>query len=1029
MRAHVVLPLIAVAALLAIPLRATTVVMRNDEWLVRTSEAIITGTVVQSETRLGSTNHIETVYRMAVDEVLKGEFTQSIDVVVPGGRLGDRMEVVSGSPVYASGRRYLIFLMRDRDAHWTTHDLALGRFEFQGSRLTRDLSDIGGAIAEGPRDGIAFLDFIRREVRQATRRVTSDFKAAPLAFDLDLESATTIGAAAWTNDSQSDVSYSMSTIGASGYEWGDDDEDRVIADDPQSLIAGTFPGTSEVVAEARFGCAACEGETHTYNGETYSGITFSDVIINDGVSSSNVSQGDLNTAVTHELGHTLGVRHSDLNQADSGSCHAPLDCSTTALMYSGLNPGLNGVLQTWDQSAIRALYGSGSGGSKYAMLFFDNIAGRRANNAIAYHVYRKNSIWIDASKTITEGNSGTSTMSFTVKLNEALTSQATVDWTTNDGTATGGIDFVASSGTLIFTVGQTSKTIPITINGDGAGEYDETFTVTLSNCSNCVIERATGTGTITNDDLKPGERDALVAFYNSTNGASWTTKTNWLGAEGTECTWYGVTCNGTTTVKWLQLAANNLTGTIPSGIDALTGLKIFSIADNAVTGTIPSSLANCSLLQAINMNYNQLTGTIPSGIGSLASLFELSLLGNQLSGSLPDFSSAQTLQNLFLSDNDLSGSIPSTLGSASHMHYLWLDGNQLTGAVPSSLGNLTNLAELELNGNALDGDLPSTLTALTGVTTLTIHHNALYATNSAVDTWATARESDWKSTQTIAPTNVAVTATTDTTATLTWTPIAYTTDTGGYEVWADSGSGAVLKTTTANKSATGTTVTGLTALTTYTFTVRTKTNSNGSNQNTLYSAFTSGVNGTTIAAFGAPPSFSATGVSGTQVNLSWIAVSTATSYEIYRSTNGTYSLLMTTSTNSYSDTSVTANLGYLYKVRAKKTGSTSAFSTPDAATTVVFTDASLSTIKAVHITQLRTAVNGLRTAAGLTTTTFTDNTLSTIKAVHVTELRTALDAARVAALVASLVYTDPTITVKSTKVKAAHTNELRAGTQ
>ncbi|MBM87009.1 MAG: hypothetical protein CMQ41_01390, partial [Gammaproteobacteria bacterium] len=39
------------------------------------------------------------------------------------------------------------------------------------------------------------------------------------------------------------------------------------------------------------------------------------------------------------------------------------------------------------------------------------------------------------------------------------------------------------------------------------------------------------------------ERDALVALYNSTGGANWRDNTGWLGAAGTECDWYGVTCS------------------------------------------------------------------------------------------------------------------------------------------------------------------------------------------------------------------------------------------------------------------------------------------------------------------------------------------------------------------------------------------------------------------------------------------------------------------------------------------------------
>src|SRR6185369_10937550 len=122
---------------------------------------------------------------------------------------------------------------------------------------------------------------------------------------------------------------------------------------------------------------------------------------------------------------------------------------------------------------------------------------------------------------------------------------------------------------------------------------------------------------------------------------------------------------------------------------------------------------------------------------------------------------------------------------------------------------------------------------------------------------------------------------------------------------------------------------------------------------------------------------------------------------------------------------------YLYRVRATGAGNTySAFSLLDPATTVIFTDADLTgvKIKAVHFTQLRTAVNAMRAAAGLTAATFTNPItagVSTVKALDLTELRSALDGARSALFLPPVSYTDPTITAQSTMVKKAHVNELR----
>ncbi len=57
------------------------------------------------------------------------------------------------------------------------------------------------------------------------------------------------------------------------------------------------------------------------------------------------------------------------------------------------------------------------------------------------------------------------------------------------------------------------------------------------------------------------QRDILLALYNGTNGASWSDKSGWLGAEGTECSWFGISCENDQIV-YINLRNNNLTGTL-----------------------------------------------------------------------------------------------------------------------------------------------------------------------------------------------------------------------------------------------------------------------------------------------------------------------------------------------------------------------------------------------------------------------------------------------------------------------------------
>jgi len=92
--------------------------------------------------------------------------------------------------------------------------------------------------------------------------------------------------------------------------------------------------------------------------------------------------------------------------------------------------------------------------------------------------------------------------------------------------------------------------------------------------------------------------------------------------------------------------------------------------------------------------------------------------------------------------------------------------------------------------------------------------------------------------------------------------------------------------------------------------------------------------------------------------------------------------------------------------------------------------AATSVIKAVHITELRTRIDAVRTQYGLGPYAYTDPTLtagaSIIRAVHISELRTALGAVYTALGMPPPSYTDPTLTSGETVVKVAHIAELRA---
>lgn len=175
-----------------------------------------------------------------------------------------------------------------------------------------------------------------------------------------------------------------------------------------------------------------------------------------------------------------------------------------------------------------------------------------------------------------------------------------------------------------------------------------------------------------------------------------------------------------------------------------------------------------------------------------------------------------------------------------------------------------------------------------------------------------------------------------------------------------------------------------------------------------------------------PANVAATAASPTQVVISWSPATNAQQYQVWRKApGGSYTVIGTLPDLNFTDQFAEAGKTYFYRVRSLASSSSSTDSVADHATTVIFTDDALvagtTTVKLVHLTELRTAVNAFVYAAGVPPTPIGGSASAIVKS-HLTEMRNYLQQGRMAAGLPSMSFTD----ANPTTIKAVHFQEIRA---
>lgn len=391
---------------------AGTFIVPTDEEMIAKSSAVLTGTVEGSFVQeLDGT--IETTYEIRAERGFKGVIQRDelVRVVTYGGVIGDRGLLVPGEARYEQGEHVLVFLTRDK-GRWRTTDMTLGKFKFVTSSkgehlLVRDMEDVFAVNAhrEKVRKEEGFLRFI--EERTKGRPASSDYMidASQVAFepsdkfsivtnaapfpaatytdwvnnepirwpnisagvnvykrsDQNIAGAADGGVsviqnglAAWNNECGSVVNliYAGQIAKASANH---DGTNVVEYNDPQQRVSGSWTGSGTVAITF----LSFAGE-HTFLSQTWLNITDFDVVFQDGYSANNTS---FPVAMTHELGHGIGWRHSNQDYATGGACNSAVEeCTSAAIMNSVVNANYGYTLQPWDINAVQSVYPGGTCG-------------------------------------------------------------------------------------------------------------------------------------------------------------------------------------------------------------------------------------------------------------------------------------------------------------------------------------------------------------------------------------------------------------------------------------------------------------------------------------------------------------------------------------------------------------------------------------------------------------------------------------------------------------------------------------------
>lgn len=176
------------------------------------------------------------------------------------------------------------------------------------------------------------------------------------------------------------------------------------------------------------------------------------------------------------------------------------------------------------------------------------------------------------------------------------------------------------------------------------------------------------------------------------------------------CSWQGLFCDSKNEHVIVLIASGmGLSGQIPDNtIGKLSKLQSLDLSNNKISA-LPSDFWSLNTLKNLNLSFNKISGSFPSNVGNFGQLESLDISRNNFSGAIPEaVDSLVSLRVLKLDHNGLQLAIPRGLLGCQSLVSIDLSSNQLEGSLPDGFGSAfpklktLNLADNKIHGKDTD---------------------------------------------------------------------------------------------------------------------------------------------------------------------------------------------------------------------------------------------------------------------------------------------------------------------------------------